>query len=383
MTRTSLFPLVLSSLLSACGNSFGDCDPSLPLASCPGDATVADDDDSATPPDDTAGDDDSADDDDSGDDDSGDDDSGDTEPTPQQQCWDDVAFGIHNRTIDWSIATTVTGDWTELSWVDTDPVQLLDASSSTNVVTVFASGDCGGAIETTMYLPEEFSFPDLGEQYNNGIITALQPNGTVLEVNYMASCGDGSWHGYVLPDSDPLDACDVGIDTTRWLGAHGGSHFTATQAIREGELTGSDPIGRPLPIEVDNNHLYYGTSGYRWPAASADSYAASEYSGAIPDLVMGSVLVLPQGFDCTVMTTVAGERLCEVARDHGFVIVDDSYGNDEVAFPITPEAQAEAESSLGCSLHNSQDTAFGADVETMMVSIRVLTNPEAAWTSTE
>lgn len=379
-----LFGLAL--VLSGCSGALGECDPSLPGSYCS--ATAAPETsptpavDSPTPfasptpveesptPEATA------------------------TPTPEatppieaQTCWDSVTFEIPLRYVNHGKAQLIATDWASLAWVDTDPVQILDASESTNRVTVYTSGDCGGNVEASLYLPTGYTMPALGDQYNNGIVAVLQPDGTVLEVNYLASCGNGKWQGYVLPDSNPQDACDEGIDSTRWLGAHGGSHFTATQAIRGGELTSSAPIGRPLPIEVDHTHLYYsasesdGHAGYRWPAASADGYAASEnggYSGTIPDLQMGSILVLPEDFVCTNMQTVPSQRLCEVARDHGFVVVDDSFGEDEVAFPITPEAQADVEVKTGIDLHNATGD-FASDIEVLMASIQVLANPEEAW----
>ncbi len=299
----------------------------------------------------------------------------------ERVCWNDFAFQIHERYIDWSVATTVPGDWTVVNWADTDIVQVLDASTSTQVETVYMPGRCGiGPIEANMYLPVGYVFPQLGVEYNNGIVVVFQPDGSVLEVNYFQPCFGGGYEGWVMPDANPFGACDSGIDGVRWMGGHGGSHMTATQALRPGELTGSQSIGRPLPIEVDNNHLSATNGGYRWPAASADAYYLTEYTGTIPNLRMGSILVLPSGYNCMLMVTVPGTRLCEVARDHGFVIVDDSYGANEVAFPISLEAKVGAEATLGFSLHDFQGTQFGADVATMMLSIRVLTNPEVAWT---
>lgn len=387
--------------LAACGDS-GQCDPNLPdpYGVCQTSPTPtasvtpapAGDDDAtvtATPP-------------------AGDDDSGAMSPTPppatpaptatpvptpvdisvQQACWDSVPFEIQNRYIDRGVAELVSADWVSgLQWVDTDFVQILDGSESTNALTLKKPDEhqgCTGSVEGELYFPEGYVMPSFGEEYNNGIAASLQPDGTVLEVSYLWRCSNGEWEGYILPDSAPLDACAEGIDSSRYLGAHGGSHFTATQAIRVGELTGSTPIGRPLPIEVDHTHLYYSASesdgrpGWRWPAASADGDAASEYSGAISDLQMGSILVLPQSFDCSIMQTTPSGRLCEVGRDHGFVIVDDSDGEDEVAFPIEPTAEQEVEDETGIVLHNATG-AYADNVETMMTAIMVLTNPEAAW----
>lgn len=328
--------------------------------------------------------------------DSGGDTDTDEELSDEQVCWETTPFVIQEYMIDWTVAETIEADWTGLEFVDTDQVQYLDATDSSTIVTIYSAGDCGGSVEDVVYLPDDYVSPDLGDEYHNGLAAILQPDGTIMEINYFASCGDGSYHGWVLPDSytDPeqpaLNACD-GDFVDYWFGAHGGSHITATQALQPGELTGTDAIERPLPIEIDKSHLFAsedeadGKIGYRWPAQSADGYYSS-YGGVVEDLQMGSILVIPPDtFDCTTLLTNPGQRLCEVAQFYGFIVVDDSWTTNRVSIPMTMEADVEFESVYGFSpgsarsAYTSDDSDYAEDVERIFENIQVLRNPESAW----
>ncbi|MFA6475365.1 MAG: hypothetical protein WCV88_04165 [Patescibacteria group bacterium] len=342
-----LLLVLVTILVAGCGEL--NCDPSLPGATCPEAETDTDSDTDA-----------------------------DTDTETPAECWASVPFQIRDLQVDRKIARTVETDWDGgLDWVDIDPVFVLDGSKDSSPVTVTAPD---GRRTREVYLPDSFAMRDTSDDlYNNGIVTALQPDGTVVEISYF----DGS-SGWVLPDSAPFSACEKGYDSTRWVGAHGGSHTTATQAVRVGELTQTGPIGRPLPIEVDHTHLSCGdgaSSGYdcfTGPlAGSGDSYALSEYTGTIPELTMGSILVLPEGFKCSSLTTLPGKRLCEVARDHFFFVVDDSYGEGEVAFPVADGVREEVVKAEGIDLHNAGGN-YAGDVETIMGSILVVANPTVA-----
>lgn len=308
-----------------------------------------------------------------------------------QVCWDSVPFDIQFMTLNRSKATLVATDWDSgLDWVDYDPIYIVDGSAGTNQVTVYSPYSCGDSsmVEGQIDLPVGFEMRDENDpMYNNGIVTSFQADGTVAEISYLAPCNDGSgsYEGWILPDGGDLqDACALGYSDTDWLGAHGGSHTTATQAIRPGELTGTAPIGRPLPIEIDHTHMKCptgATSGFDCfvgpLAASGDASALSDYSGSIDGLTMGSFLVLPSTYDCTAMNTTPAERLCEVLRDQFMFIVDDSYGQDEVAFPMEDSVPDEVEAEWGIQLHNATG-CFADDVAILMASVQVITNIEDA-----
>ena len=328
--------------------------------------------------------------------DSGGDTDTDTSPelTPEQECWADMPLSIQFRSINHSKADLVDADWTGLSVVDTDQIQILDASTSSTLTAFWDPRyACGSAPEgQSAYMPDSYTDPMLGEEAHNRIGVALQPDGSIFEFSYLASCGGGEFQGYILPDADaaPLNACDGDIPNPGyWFGGHGGSHFTASQTFRPGELTGSTPIGRPGVIEVDFTHLKCLSSGdpnacFRWPAMSADSNYTS-YSGTVDDLQMGSILTLADGYDCTALESTPGERLCEVMRDYGLIIVDDTAVANRVSISMSVEADAEFEVSEGyspgdaLSTERGYDTPFGRDVETLMIAAKVLTNPEEAW----
>jgi len=306
-------------------------------------------------------------------------------------CWDTVPFEIQFLRIDRFKATSVATDWSDgLEWVDYDPIYILDGSAGTNQVTMYSPRSCGdaNAVEGQVDLPTGFVMRAKSDPlYNNGIVTTFQADGTVAEINYMIPCNDGSgnYEGWLLPDGgDFQDACALGYSSTDWLGAHGGSHTTATQAIRPGELTSNSPIGRPLPIEVDHTHLKCpasATSGFDCfvgpLAASGDSSALSDYTGKIDGLTIGSLLILPSTYDCTTMNTTPAERLCEVLRDQFMFIVDDSYGQDEVDFPMEDSVPDEVEAEWGIQLHNAVGP-FADDIALLMASVQVVTNPEDA-----
>lgn len=310
-----------------------------------------------------------------------------------QECWETVPFDIPFMTIDRSVATLVETDWDDgLNWIDYDPIYILDGSDGLNQVTVYAPFGCGNAalVEGQIDLPVGFEMrSEEDEMYNNGIVVSFQADGTVAEVNYFLPCDDGTgtYEGWILPDGgDYQDACDPGYSSTDWLGAHGGSHTTASQAIRPGDLTSSSPINRPLPIEIDHTHMWCpdsASSGFDCfvgPLAASGDYAAlSDYTGSIEGLTMGSLLVLPEGYDCTAMSTTPAERLCEVLRDQFMFVVDDSYGEDEVAFPMEDSVPDEVMAEWGIELHNATGP-FASDVSILMAAVLLVSNPEAAVT---
>lgn len=307
----------------------------------------------------------------------------DTDITDEINCWYDVPFEIKDLIVDRTLAEIVPGNWTELDWIDFDQIYIEDASS--NSIEIEINTICGSsASEGTIWIPDDFVMcSESDELYNNGVFAALQPNGKVLEVNYFEDCGDGTYAGYILPDSSPFGACDLGYDMTRYVGAHGGSHATATQAIQPGELTNEVAIGRPLPVEVDHTHLYCdpletdGLQCFTGPLASSGDREGDEiYTGEIEGLTMGGILVLEQDYDCEgLMRTTPGLKLCQVARDHFFFIVDDSYGENEVAFPMEVSVPDEVEAEFGIQLHNATGD-YASDVEDIFLSILVVANPD-------
>jgi hypothetical protein len=374
--------------LAACSTYTDTCDPKLGItAGCEDTATdtqpEADTDSDTDADTDADSDTDSDTDTDTDSDSDTDTDTGNVDPiAASRECWEDVPFQIKDYYFDSSARFTWLGMDETLEWVDIDLVQRIDASEDPVPTTIYSSNDCGGAVEAVIDLPFDFVMPDLGDLYSNGLAVIFQDKGTIIEINYFASCGDGTYHGWVMPDISPKDACDLGVDTVNWLGGHGGSHITATQALQLGELTGGVPIDRPLPIELPHALLYYsadesdGMLGYRGPfAASADSYATSLYTGTNQYMQNGSALKLCEElnedgecvvpFDCaSEMLTEPGLRLCEVGVDHFFFQVDDPWGPHDTTFPITDEALEEATDVFGFDLFLAEpDGDYFADVQ--------------------
>ena len=116
---------------------------------------------------------------------------------------------------------------------------------------------------------------------------------------------------------------DVNIYGSGIRGGHGGSGMSSIGgSIRRGELTSSQPIRHALKINLwAQRYLYYSSSnpGYRWPSDRADSYAANQYKGTNPKLVMGTLLAIPpvvteKSLD---LQTPAGRKLFQALQNYG------------------------------------------------------------------
>ncbi len=113
-------------------------------------------------------------------------------------------------------------------------------------------------------------------------------------------------------------------------GAHGGSRLSSLGGtIRVGELApGKKVIPHALKVIIwAKHHIAYnqdGTNGYRWPATVADSYAAEEYGGTVPELEMGALLALKPDFDIDQLKTEPGKIVARTMQDYGAYVVDDT-----------------------------------------------------------
>jgi hypothetical protein len=163
---------------------------------------------------------------------------------------------------------------------------------------------------------------------NSGLAVLMPDGRTIKQTQPFARCtaGEPATTLYSFPD---IDLYGDGI-----RGAHGGSGLSAYGGtLRLGELLpGAGPIRHVLKVNIYGaRNLFYNeeTKGYRWPAVTADGYAAREY-GKSGDPVkacrMGALLALPATMDLDRMgfETEPGRILAQAFQDYGAYLVDDT-----------------------------------------------------------
>ena len=275
-------------------------------------------------------------------------------------------------TINHDLAIGVNGNWTRIQWLDIDEIGIWDASQGGTLQEFYYSNNWGNwcqqdGFETELYVSSDFHELEL---VNNGIHVFLQPDGTVVETTMLEVC-EGYFGGWVS------DFTDVRYgDALEHWGGHGGSQMSALPwSIRPGELTGDEPITHPIAIEVDHSHLFCSEDGvcHSSMVHAADSYALDEYSGTVEHIWMGGILYLDASFDCTTMQTKPAERICEAMQTYGAIIVDDPWGEDEVAFPVWQGVREEVIAAYGIDMHDA-DGAYHTDMVSVMTNVKGLTN---------
>ena len=190
-------------------------------------------------------------------------------------------------------------------------------------------GRCTGTLsQGKLPLPDNLIVADATNTSTpNNASAFLMPDGkTLVQLNPLARCSaGGNVYGWRTPD--------VNIYGSGIRGGHGGSGLSSIGgSIRRGELTGSQPIRHALKINLwAQKYLHYSSSnpGYRWPADRADSYAAKEYKGTNPKLVMGTLLAIPPVVTekSLALQTPAGRKLFQALQNYGGYVVDDTAWN--------------------------------------------------------
>lgn len=162
------------------------------------------------------------------------------------------------------------------------------------------------------------------------------------------------------------------------LGSHGGSRLSALGgSIRLGELTGEEPVRHALKFVIDCGkfcHFDETNKGYRWPAATADSYAAERYKGTNKALLMGSLLALrPElSVGTLALKTPVGKKLFHALQDYGAYIVDDS-AHDYFYLAGERGVQEEMESKLGHKFDSSWSD-LDSDIRALLPLLHVVAN---------
>jgi len=201
-------------------------------------------------------------------------------------------------------------------------------------------GRCSGEtyLGFDLRIPGNLIIPDAGDQPEWG----LTPNSnwallytedsTVLEGNKISRCTSRGpvylpeWMKY--PENRRVsDIRGDGI-SGGGQGASGMSAFGGT--IRLGELTGNTPIRHVIKINPwAAKYVHYSERypGYKWPAMSADSYAAERYNrDADSSILMGALFAIPPGITAEEagIRTVPGRKLFDVLQQFGMYFTEDA-----------------------------------------------------------
>ncbi|MBC8137378.1 MAG: hypothetical protein H8F28_15975 [Fibrella sp.] len=223
-------------------------------------------------------------------------------------------------------------------------------------------------------LPDDLIFEDArpGNTPNNCVAFILPDGRTVVNLAPFTRVEKGG----------PAYAWDFG-DTDLYgdgvRGSHGATGLSAIGgSIRKGELTGKTPIRHAIKVNVfaEKNLSYNdgGTRGYRWPATSADSYAANSYRSKNREMEAGALLAIPPAIkeaDLGLKTPV-GRKLFAALQDYGAYIVDDAAWDCHY---ICAEVgvNEEIKTTHGYDLHmNNGD--YKADVNKLFAALSVVTN---------
>lgn len=277
------------------------------------------------------------------------------------------------------------------SHIDLD-VDYLVRTSATDPLTqtykyaTFGPGRCQGNISQPqgryhpelsgpIHVPTSFVLPDATRTpyaTPNNSSAFLDPDGhTLLQFNATARCAPSApLYGYRTFDGD--------IRGNGRLGGHLGSGLSSIGGdVRAGELFGTQPLDHALKVDVTPSALAYSpssaTPGYRWPADLADGYAAEEYRGRDPQLVMGSLLAIPVSATATSLglRTEAGRRLLAAFQSYGAYIADTT-GDADASLGVDSGALPDYRARTGHDL--DMDADLQSDLQRLFRALQVVTD---------
>lgn len=255
-------------------------------------------------------------------------------------------------------------------------IKASDPLRSVYVPGTWGPGRCTGSVpQGKLRLPDNLLVPDATKKSTpNNPFAFLMPDGkTLVQLNPLARC---SWGGNVYGWRTP----NVSIYGNGLRGGHGGSGLSSIGgSIRLGELTGSRPIRHALKVNLwARKYLYYSQSkpGYRWPADRADSYAAKEYKGTNPNLVMGTLLAMPSSVTeaSLGLQTPAARKIFHALQDYGAYVVDDTAG-DTHAFAVEKGVFNEFRATFGYDFYGTRGT-FYDDFMKLFKALHIVYNNE-------
>jgi hypothetical protein len=188
-------------------------------------------------------------------------------------------------------------------------------------------------------------------------------------VTFIADIGVGGWRIFEGPllnvANDGVPAHNIDVINGDGLGNYGrGSGLPPLGGlIRLGELNAG--INHAVSIAMISSR-FSSANHFRWPAASADSYAEFGYNGPDPNYTIGTLLAIPKTVDLNSLTwnTNQGLILAQAAQAYGFYIVDSSVNTGDL-MNLAIEDQA-ARFDLGLAV--DPDTSFES-VDPLLIDI--------------
>ena len=219
----------------------------------------------------------------------------------------------------------------------------------------------------------------------NAGIAVLMPDGRTIKQNQpFAHCEQGGYatSGYLFADQDIYGQ---GIS-----GAHGGSGLSAIGGtLRIGELTPtSGPIRHALKVNLyARKNVFYDaeTKGYRWPARTADGYAAKEYykdrkNPIVKACRVGALLALSPSIDINSLEleTEPAKILAKAFQNYGAYLVDDTaWDVYAIMTEWGPDGRFadEFEKNWGFNIkQNSKDNSWSRDMDRIFTHLYVVDN---------
>lgn len=223
-----------------------------------------------------------------------------------------------------------------------------------------------------------------GATPNAGLAVLMPDKHTIKQTQPFAFCDPtkGATSQYVFEDTD--------IYSEGMYGAHGASGLSCIGGtLRIHELTPtSGKIRHALKVNIyGKKNIFYDaeTKGYRWPAKSADGYAADNYlklrtTPAVKACRMGALLALPRkmNLDSLGFETQPAKILAQAFQDYGAYIVDDTaWDVYAIVTEWSPEGRfaEEFKKNWGISFSESnKNTPWARDMDRIFLNLHVVDN---------
>lgn len=213
----------------------------------------------------------------------------------------------------------------------------------------------------------------------NDCSAILQPDGrTIIELQ--PTCRDEASSTYVI--GNPRFGNDIYEDGL--LGTHWGSGLaTLGGCIREGELTGDEPIRHALKMNVWADALLYHdyiNNGYTWPADRSDT--KPDAKGQYSYMLEGALLAIPRNItpESVGITNKVVKKLFVCMQDYGAYIVDDTV-RGAYSFSADIKEYNAVKDELGINMRcrlssasNSETKSYAQDMMKMIMCIKAVSN---------
>jgi hypothetical protein len=283
--------------------------------------------------------------------------------TRDKRYWPFSSYSIWNMPLG-SDAVYVPAGIGEAGSFNVDEEYLVFPDPTDPVVPVFTNGAWGEGrcaqdnYEYSIHLPPDFIVDDARPGYTpNAPGAVLDADGrTIRQMQPISRCEDGGplTAGWLAEDED--------IYGDGILGAHGGSGLSSIGgSIREGELTGPDPIRHALKVNLwGERWLSADDDGHRWPAVHADAgyddpESGNVYGGEVSALRMGALLAIAPDVHLSSLglRTAAARKIAWTLQNYGAYVVDNTT-QDTHAIAVEAGAVGEFEATFGYDMDSGE-----------------------------